>query len=168
MVRWLVCLCVLIAGCAPSAPTSGVPTPVGGVAKSGGGAATAVAATNRPSEPTVSAAATRLAQATPADAPLAVVNWFMTSYRAGRAVEPLAMLTPDYSDQLRLTGGIRSALGAGPEQIRAVDLRLQPGGTPDKTMVEAIIKLAEGETILNLTLTQTPQGWRITRIETTG
>lgn len=175
MSRWLVCLCFLLVGCTqaapgPAAPTAApaVPTPAVKAAVTQG-AALPVGTPNpdRPGVPTVSAAATRAAQAGEAQ-PLSVVEWWLLAYRGGRGAESLLPLARDYSDQLRLSGGVKGVVGAEPDQIRDVTLRPVPGATADQARVEAVLTLTQGEIILNVTLTKTPDGWRISRVETTG
>ena len=175
MTRWIVCLCLFLVGCASAAPgpssTAATPAPATVAVKTAPTQSepmpVTTANTARPGVATVSAAATRAAQ--PGEAqPLSVVEWWLLAYQGGRGAEALLPLAQDYSDQLRLSGGVKSVLGAAPDQIREVKLRGLPGATADQAKVEAVLTLTEGEVILGVTLTRTPQGWRISRVETTG
>lgn len=176
MTRWFVCLCLVLVGCtqAVPAPAPSAPTPAAATAplpKAAAGQSEPVPATTpnpaRPGVATVSAAATRAAQ--PGETqPLSVVEWWLWAYRGGRGTEALQPLAPAYADQLRLSGGVKRALGVDADAIREVKLRQLPGATPDEAKVEAVLTLTEGEVVLAVTLTRTPQGWRVSRVETTG
>ena len=176
MTRWIVCLCLLLVGCTSAAPSPAptAPTPAAPTTPAVKAAATQSeplpATTPNPARPgvaTVSADATRAAQ--PGEGqPLAVVEWWLQAYRGGRGTEALLPLAQDYADQLRLSGGVKSALGVNADDIRDVKLRALPGATADQAKVEAVLTLTEGEVILAVTLTRTPQGWRVSRVETTG
>ena len=175
MTRWIVLLCLVLVGCTPAAPgpAPAVPTsaPTAALPKAAATQREPMVATTpnpaRPGVPTVSAAATRAAQ--PGETqPLAVVEWWLWAYRGGRGTEALTPLTQAYSDQVRLTGGVKRALGVDADAIRDVKLRQLPGATADQTRVEAVLTLTEGEVVLAVTLTRTPEGWRVSRVETTG
>lgn len=173
------CLCLMLVACAPSAPAPiasptltrpapSINAPTQPAGPPGGPAPTATGALPRPGAPTVSAAATRAIQARAADQPLAVVEWWVLAYRGARGAEVFQPLTQAFSDQVRLSGGVRGVLGVGPDDMREVNLRFLPGATADQAQVEARLSLTEGEVILLITLTHTPEGWRISRVDTIG